>query len=107
MQHRNAAVEKRIDEQFPVFSRGTGHTLAIFHGFGFDERGMTEMWRKFRTLETNILDFLSKEFPKKPEGVRRAICELKLANIKEEIDRKDRNFRECLRVSQIKRNSGL
>lgn len=107
MQHRNAAIDMRINGEFPVFAHGTGHALSFFDSFGFDEGGMREMWRKFRTLETNLRNFLSTKFPELRESVRRAICELKLANIKEAIDQKDRSFRECLRVSRIKRGSGL
>ena len=107
LQLRNAAMEMRINGQFPIFSCGTGHTLAFFDGFGFDENGIREMWKKFRTLERNLLSFLSKEFSELSEGARRTICEQKLASVKEEIVRKDMNFRECLSVSRIKRDSGL
>lgn len=86
-------VLNRIHRAFPIFSHGQRHIDEFLDGYSFDDEGIRQRWEMFDNLSTNVMAFLTREYPQLGARARSACCDLAMSALCEEIARIARTHR--------------
>jgi len=86
-------VLNRIQEAFPIFSHGQRHVDEFLDSYSFDDEGIRQRWEMFDHLSTNVMAFLTREYPLLGLRARSACCELAMSALREQIARIARTHR--------------
>jgi hypothetical protein len=89
-------VLESINGAFPLFSHGERHIDEFLERYPFDGDGVTQQWEMFDRLSSNVMEFLRGRFPALGERNRSICCELQMCQLREKIERNERED-ECYR----------